>query len=388
MPARAQIRLNGFGLGQHGLFPVAALNRNDHHLIRRDARREDEPAVVAVRHDDAADHSRRNAPRGRPGVLQRLVAALELDLERFREVLPEVVRRAGLQRAAIAHERLDGIGARRAGKLLARALLPVEHGHREHLFRERLVDAEHPQRLFVRFGFGLVRGVALLPEEFGRAQERPRHLLPSDDVRPLVDEDRQIAPGLDPLRVHRADDGFRGRTDDQLLLELFRASFRHPGHLRREAFDMLGLAHDQALGNEQREVRVDVPGLLEAPIEILLNQLPDGVAVRTDDHAALDRRVVGQLRAPDDVQIPAGEILGLTGDLGDEIFRLFAHRFWATLAGRLAMRPYECRICRSRTPTIGGFLRRESSSVHRRCRGSRRGGGRRGFPRAGARRGR
>jgi hypothetical protein len=195
----------------------------------------------------------------------------------------------------------------------------------EYVFRKRLIDAEHAQRFFVCFSFGFVRGVPLLPEEFGRAQERPRHLLPSDDVRPLVNEHGQIAPGLDPLRVHRADDRFRGRPDDQLLLEIFRASLRHPRHLWRKAFDVLGFAHDQAFGNEQREVRVDVPGLFESAIEVLLYQLPDGVSVRPDHHTALDRRVVRQLGAPDNVQIPAGEVFGLTGDLGHEIVGLFGH---------------------------------------------------------------
>ena len=34
---------------------------------------------------------------------------------------------------------------------------------------------------------------------------------------------------------------------------------RHPGDLRREALDVLLLLHQEALGNEQREVRVHVP---------------------------------------------------------------------------------------------------------------------------------
>ena len=56
------------------------------------------------------------------------------------------------------------------------------------------------------------------------------------------------------------------------------------------------------------KVRVDVAGRLEAIVELPLDVLPDRVAVRPDDHAALDRRVVGQLRLADDIQIPAGEI--------------------------------------------------------------------------------
>jgi len=75
--------------------------------MRRHPGWQDQAVVVAVRHDQAADHPRRHPPRRRPGVLQGLVAALELNLERLGEVLPEVVRRAGLQRAAVAHQRLD-----------------------------------------------------------------------------------------------------------------------------------------------------------------------------------------------------------------------------------------------------------------------------------------
>ena len=47
---------------------------------------------------------------------------LELDAEGLGEVLPEVVGRGSLQRAAVAHERLDRVGLGRARELLAVAL--------------------------------------------------------------------------------------------------------------------------------------------------------------------------------------------------------------------------------------------------------------------------
>ena len=240
-------------VGQHRFLPVAARNRDDDDLPRRDVGRQDQAAVVAVRHDHAADQPRRHAPRRRPDVLQRLVAALELNLERLREVLPEVVRRARLQRAAVAHQRFDRIGLRRAGKLFALALLALHDRHREHVLAELRVEIENLERLFLRLVGGLVRGVPFLPEELRRAQERPRHLFPAHDVGPLVDEHGQIAPGLNPLLIHHAEDRLRRRTDDQLLLELLGAALGDPGHLRREAFDVLGLAHQQASGNEERE---------------------------------------------------------------------------------------------------------------------------------------
>jgi len=171
-----------------------------------------------------------------------------------------------------------------------------------------------------------VRGVPFLPEELGRAQERARHLLPADDVGPLVDQDGQIAPRLHPFGVHRPDDRFRCRTDDQPLLELFAAAMRDVRHLRREPFDVLGFLVEQAFRYEQREVRVDVAGGLDPLVEGLLDQLPDGVAVRPDDHAALDRRVVGELRPPDDVEVPLREVLRARRDFGDERVFLWLFR--------------------------------------------------------------
>ena len=81
--------------GQHGLLPVAPRYRHDHDLMGCDARRQDQAAVVPVRHDHPADQARGHAPGRLPGILQRLVPRLEPDVEHFREVLAEHVRRAG-----------------------------------------------------------------------------------------------------------------------------------------------------------------------------------------------------------------------------------------------------------------------------------------------------
>ena len=53
---------------------------------------------------------------------------LELEVERLGEVLPEVVRRAGLQRLVVLHQRLARVRAQRAGELLALGLQPVMTG--------------------------------------------------------------------------------------------------------------------------------------------------------------------------------------------------------------------------------------------------------------------
>src|SRR4026207_405713 len=98
---------------------------------------------------------------------------------------------------------------------------------------------------------------------------------------------------------------------------------RDPGALGREALDVLLLALEQALRDEEREVGVDVAGLLDAPVHVALHVLPDAVAVGLDDHAALDRAVVGEVGLEHDVQVPLRVILGLRGDLlGDAVFHV------------------------------------------------------------------
>ena len=53
---------NLFGAGQDGLAPVVPADRHDDDLIRSDARRQDQAAVIAVDHDDRANEPGRDAP--------------------------------------------------------------------------------------------------------------------------------------------------------------------------------------------------------------------------------------------------------------------------------------------------------------------------------------
>jgi hypothetical protein len=191
---RRQIALNLASARQHGLAPVLPADRHDDDLIGGDARRQDQAAVVAVRHDHAADETGRYAPGCAPDVLERFIARLKRDVERLREVLAEVVRRAGLQGAAVAHQRFDRIGAKRARELLALALDPFDDRHGQHRFRDAGVQVEDHQRLRLRLLMRFVCRMPFLPEKLSSAQEWARDLLPADDVRPLIDQNGQVAP--------------------------------------------------------------------------------------------------------------------------------------------------------------------------------------------------
>ncbi len=71
---------------------------------------------------------------------------------------------------------------------------------------------------------------------------------------------------------------------------------------------MIGLLREEAHRDQQREVQVLVAGRLEAVVERALGQLPDGVAVRTDDHRPTRGAMLGQLGAPDDLDVPGREV--------------------------------------------------------------------------------
>ena len=83
---------------------------------------------------------------------------------------------------------------------------------------------------------------------------------------------------------------------------------RDDGTFRREALHVLRFLPHEALGDEEGEVGVDVPGFLEHAVKDEPHLLPYSVAVGSDDHGALDRCVVRQLCAENNVNVPLREI--------------------------------------------------------------------------------
>ena len=161
-----------------------------------------------------------DAPRRRVGEPVAAFRVGELDSHRLGEVRAQVVRCAGLQRLAVLHHRLDREARDRAGEALALGLLACHNRHGDHVLGERAVDLEHLRCLLARLGLVGVGGVALLPEELRRAQQDAGTELPAHDVGPLVDQQRQVAIGVDPLRERAADDRLGGGADDEGLGEL------------------------------------------------------------------------------------------------------------------------------------------------------------------------
>ena len=82
---------------------------------------------------------------------------------------------------------------------------------------EALINMKHALGFFTRFAFSFVNSMAFLPKEFGGAQEKTRPHFPAHHVGPLVDENRQIAIGLHPACVARADNCLARWPDHQRL---------------------------------------------------------------------------------------------------------------------------------------------------------------------------
>ena len=226
------------------------------------------------------------------------------------EVLAEVVTRAHLQCLAVAHHRFERERVVGAGEALAPRLQAHDDGEGEHVDHEILVDlAEDPDGVGVRVSLRRVRRVPLLPQELAGAQEEPWPQLPADHVGPLVQQQGQVAVALDPLGHELADDGLTRRAHDDRLFELLASCHRDHGKFRAESLDVLRLALEVGLGDEQREVGVLCPARLDAGIDLCLHPFPDRIAVGPDDHRAADRTVVGQLRFRQHVLVPAGKVV-------------------------------------------------------------------------------
>jgi hypothetical protein len=184
----------------------------------------------------------------------------------------------------------------------------MEDGHGQDILGHFAIHLENGKSFCLGLFGGGVQGVTFLPEELRGAQEGTGHFLPAQDVAPLVQKDGQVTPGLHPLRVHRTDHGLRRGPDGERLFELFPAADRHPGAFGGETLDVVRFLLQEALRNEEGKVGVLVAEGLDPSVGLGLKIFPDRVSIRADDHAALDRAVVGKLGLEDNIEIPLGKV--------------------------------------------------------------------------------
>ena len=272
-------------------------------MYRCQVRREHQSVVVRVRHDERTHQARGHAPRGSPYVLVLVLFREELHIKRFGEVLSEEVARAGLQRLAVLHHRLDAVGVECARKTLVGRLHALHHRYRHDIFGEVGIYIEHLPCEVLRFLLGRMSGMPLLPKELGGTQEQARAHLPAHHIAPLIAQDRQVSVTGNPVLVGGPDNGLRGRSDNQLLLQprigvhdntlacgvVFQTVVRNHGALFRKALHMLRLTAQERLRDEQGEIGVLHAFRLETLVEVRLNGFPYRIAVGLDNHATAHR---------------------------------------------------------------------------------------------------
>src|SRR5690606_3918191 len=141
-----------------------------------------------------------------------------------------------------------------------------------------------------------------LPQKFSRSEKQSGPHFPTDNVRPLVDQNGQIPVGLDPVPVRIPNDGFGRGAYDQFLFEFgFRIYYdafpirivHQPvmgdyGAFLGETFYVGRLLAEKGFGDKKRKIGIDVAGFFEHPVELVSDVLPDGKTIGSDDHASPD----------------------------------------------------------------------------------------------------
>ena len=135
----------------------------------------------------------------------RTARPLELDVEHLGEVLAEAVAGGALDGAPVGGDKaFHGGCVQTTSKLLLLTLHALDHGHGQKLFVYPSVQIENLQHLLVGFGLVCESAVPLAPQELAGAEEGDRVFeLPSHDVAPLVQPERQVSVAADPLGVQR-----------------------------------------------------------------------------------------------------------------------------------------------------------------------------------------
>ncbi|MMZ63034.1 hypothetical protein D1872_252700 [compost metagenome] len=150
------------------------------------------------------------------------------NIKRCCKISTEIMRSTCLYCTSILHHRFNRISIYCPGKLLGRSLLTDDNRNRQIIFYEVTVNFQHTHRFFASFCFILMSGMAFLPQKLTSAQEWQSTFFPTNNVSPLINQNRQITIGLNPFLVHMTDHRLRGRTDCKSFFKLLASRFSHP----------------------------------------------------------------------------------------------------------------------------------------------------------------
>ena len=285
-------------------------------------RRKHQTVVVGVRHDEGTHKTCGDTPGVSPYIFRFVVLINESYVEGLCKILAKVVGCTRLKRLAVLHHGFDCVCVECTGKALVGTLHTLDNRHSHIFLGEFGVEVNHLHGTCLRLFSCSMSAMALLPEEFGGAEEHAGTHFPAHHVGPLIAEHGKVAVGMNPVLVGTPDYGLGCRADYKFLLE---ASLRVDDYtcairivletvvgnncaLLGKALHMLRLAAEIRFGNKQREVGVLYTCLLEHFVEGVLHLLPYGVAIGFDDHAAAHSRLLGQIGLHNEVVIPLGVV--------------------------------------------------------------------------------
>jgi hypothetical protein len=162
------------------------------------------------------------------------------DVEHLRKVLAQVMRGCTLDASATnRHVQFYSCCVFCTCKALVLTLSALNYRNCKQIFVDCSVMIKNCSNKNVGLIVCCVSSVALLPEKLARSNEGRGMLeFPANDVRPLVEQQRQVTIRVDPLCKARVHYGFTRGADSDRLRKFTLATLSYPGNLWRKAFDV------------------------------------------------------------------------------------------------------------------------------------------------------
>jgi len=222
------------------------------------------------------------------------------------QILPQVVRRAGLQGFAVAHHvpSIAYVCSAPANRSEA-DLRPGITGIAASCMRKKSVDVQH------------LAGLASLrpwyvPVPFRQKNSSSAGTLVRSSQRTtlfqLINEE-VTAIRLDPLGKGMPDDGFRRRAHYSGSSSSFAAADSDDRQFWREAGNV-GLLFSRKLCGIKRKSGIQVSSGFETPIKGVLDLFPQSSPIRSHDHAPAYRGIISQFSPENQLVVPFGKICG------------------------------------------------------------------------------
>ena len=213
---------------------------------------------------------------------------------------------SSLQCFAILHHCLNRKRLNRSRESLISRLATDDHGHCHPILGKVCIDIDHLLCLGDCLFAGGMHRVTFLPQELCCSQKHSRTHFPSHHIRPLVDQDGQIAMTLDPFGIGRANDRLAGWTYDQGFLKLagrsqstirvwLEAMMSYHRTFFGKSLHVLSFLFKKAHRNEEGKISILVARRLEHVIQGSLHVFPQPIAPWFDHHAATNGTIFGQV---------------------------------------------------------------------------------------------